>query len=81
MTRSLFLAITLAAAPLLAQSTEPAVHTAADLQQREAKLIETAQASPSGMAIGRLEDYGNDYALLVVRVCTGEAERHQFFAD
>jgi hypothetical protein len=78
----IFLTLTLAAAQsLLAQSTEPIAHTAADLEQREAKLIETAKASPSGMAIGRLEDYGNDYTLLVVRVHTGEAERHQFFAD
>jgi hypothetical protein len=67
--------------PLFSQTTEPTVHTAADLQQREAKLIETAKASPTGFAIGRLEDYGNDYTLLVVRLHTGEAERHQFFAD
>ena len=71
----------LTAQPLFSQATEPTIHTAADLQQREAKLIETAKASPTGMAIGRLEDYGNDYTLLVVRVHTGEAERHQFFAD
>jgi mannose-6-phosphate isomerase-like protein (cupin superfamily) len=71
----------LAASPLFAQTTEPTIHTDADLQQREAKLIETAKTSPTGLAIGRLEDYGNDYTLLVVRVRTGEAERHQFFAD
>src|SRR5271154_6228557 len=81
MLRNIFLSLTLiAAAPLLAQSTDPIVHTTADLQQREAKLLETANASPSGMAVGRLEDYGNDLTLLVVRVHTGEAERHQFFA-
>jgi mannose-6-phosphate isomerase-like protein (cupin superfamily) len=33
------------------------------------------------MAVGRLEDYGNDYTLLVVRTHTGQPERHQFFAD
>ncbi len=71
----------LTAQPLSSQTTEPTVHTAADLQQREAKLIETAKTSPTGFAIGRLEDYGNDYTLLVVRLHTGEAERHQFFAD
>jgi hypothetical protein len=81
MLRCIFLSVTLIAAPLTAQSTEPIAHTAADLQQREAKLLETAKASPSGMAIGRLEDYGNDYTLLIVRVHTGEAERHQLFAD
>jgi hypothetical protein len=77
---SLSLAL-LTAQPLFSQTTEPTVHSAADLQEREAKLIETAKASPTGMAIGRLEDYGNDYTLLVVRLHTGEAERHQFFAD
>jgi hypothetical protein len=66
---------------LFAQTTEPTVHTVTDLQQREAKLIETAKASPNGLAVGRLEDYGNDYTLLVVRTRTGDAERHQFFAD
>jgi hypothetical protein len=82
MLRSIVLSLTLIAAqPLLAQSTDPVVHTAADLQQQEAKLIETAKASPTGLAIGRLEDYGNDYTLLVVRIHTGDAERHQFFAD
>ena len=70
---SLSLAL-LTAQPLFSQTTEPTIHTAADLQQREAKLIETAKASPTGMAIGRLEDYGNDYTLLVVRLHTGEAE-------
>lgn len=77
----IFLSLTLLTTPLIAQTTEPTVHTAADLQQREAKLIETAKASPTGLAIGRLEDYGNDYTLLVVRLHTGDAERHQFFAD
>ena len=82
MLRSIVLSLTLIAPqPLLAQSTDPVVHTAADLQQREAKLIETAKASPTGLAVGRLEDYGNDYTLLVVRLHTGDAERHQFFAD
>ncbi len=82
MLRNIVLSLTLIAAqPLFAQPTDPIVHTAAELQQTEAKLIETAKASPTGLAVGRLEDYGNDYTLLVVRVHTGEAERHQFFAD
>jgi mannose-6-phosphate isomerase-like protein (cupin superfamily) len=71
----------LTASPAFAQITEPITHAEADLQQREAKLLETAKTSPTGLAIGRLEDYGNDYTLLVVRVRTGEAERHQLFAD
>src|SRR5258708_20318078 len=73
----------IAAQPLIAQTvqTEPTPHTTADLQQREAKLIETAKATSSGFAVGTLDDYGNDYTLLVVRTHTGDAERHQFFAD
>ena len=66
---------------LFAQTTGPTVHTATDLQQREAKLVETAKASPNGLAVGRLDDYGNDYTLHIVRTRTGDAERHQFFAD
>jgi hypothetical protein len=73
--------LALVATQALAQTTEPTVHTAADLHQREAALLETATASPTGLAVGRLEDYGNDYTLLVVRTRTGDAERHQFFAD
>jgi hypothetical protein len=71
----------LAVPPVLPQTTEPTIHTAAELQQLEAKLLDTAKASPTGLAIGRLEDYGNDYTLVVVRTRTGDAERHQFFAD
>jgi mannose-6-phosphate isomerase-like protein (cupin superfamily) len=82
MLRHLILSLALIAAqPLFAQTTDPIVHTAADLQQLETKLTETAKASPNGLAVGRLEDYGNDYTLLVVRTRTGDAERHQFFAD
>jgi mannose-6-phosphate isomerase-like protein (cupin superfamily) len=79
--RTLLSLALLAVSPAFAQTTDPTVHTAADLQQQEAKLIETAKASPTGLAIGRLEDYGNDYTLIVVRTRTGDAERHQFFAD
>src|SRR3984885_13129052 len=81
MPRSIILSLALIAAPLVAQSTEPTTHTTADLQQREAKLIETAKAAPTGFAVATLDNYGNDYTLLVVRVHTGDAERHQFFAD
>jgi hypothetical protein len=38
----------IAATPLIAQTTEPTIHTAADLQQREAKLIETGGCPTSG---------------------------------
>jgi mannose-6-phosphate isomerase-like protein (cupin superfamily) len=81
MPRSIILSLALTAAPLLAQSTEPTVHTAADLQQREAKLIEAAKADPTGFAVATIDDYGNDRTLLVVRLHTGDAERHQLWAD
>ena len=37
----------MAATPLIAQTTEPTIHTAAHLQPREAKLIETAGGWPT----------------------------------
>jgi mannose-6-phosphate isomerase-like protein (cupin superfamily) len=77
----LFALALLAASPLLAQSTDPVVHNAADLQQRVAKLTETAKAAPTGFASATIDDYGNDYTMIVVRVHTGDAERHQFWAD
>ncbi len=81
MTPIKLLAVALLTAPLVAQTPEPTVHTPADLQQSEAKLIELAKARPTGFAVATLDDYGNDYTLLVVRLHTGDAERHQFFAD
>jgi mannose-6-phosphate isomerase-like protein (cupin superfamily) len=75
------LPLLLASASALSQTTEPTVHTTADLQQREAKITEAAKASPTGFAMAKLDDYGNDYTLLVVRIHTGDAERHQSWAD
>jgi mannose-6-phosphate isomerase-like protein (cupin superfamily) len=77
----ILLPLLLSSASALAQTAAPTIHTTADLQQREAKLIEEAKKVPSGFAVAKLDDYGNDYTLLVVRLHTGEAERHQFFAD
>jgi hypothetical protein len=71
----------LAASPLLAQSAGTTVHTTADLQKREAKLTETAKALPSGLASDTVEDYGNNYTLVVVRLHTGDSERHASWAD
>ncbi len=74
----------IAAQPLIAQTaqtTAPILHTAADLTQREAKLIETAKTVPTGFAVATIDDYGNDRTLLVVRLHTGDAERHQLWAD
>ena len=58
MPRSIFLSLTLiAATPLLAQTAPaPTLHTAADLQQREAKLIETAKTVPTGFAVATIDD-------------------------
>lgn len=83
MPRSIILSLALIAAqPLLAQTEQtPTLHTAADLQQHEATLIETAKTVPTGFAVSTLDNYGNDRTLLVVRLHTGDAERHQFWAD
>ena len=82
MSRSLILFLALiAATPLLAQTPAPTLHTAADLTQREAKLIEAAKTDPTGFAVATIDDYGNDRTLLVVRLHTGDAERHQLWAD
>jgi mannose-6-phosphate isomerase-like protein (cupin superfamily) len=79
--KRIILSLTLAAAlPALAQ-TDPTAHTVSDLQQREAKLAETAKADPTGFAVTTLDNYGNDYTLLVVRLHTGSAECHQFWVD
>ena len=88
MPRSIILSLALiATAPLIAQTAQttqtaaPTLHTAADLRQREAKLIETAKTVPTGFAVATVDDYGNDRTLLVVRLHTGDAERHQLWAD
>ena len=81
LTRIVLSAALFAAPTLLAQSTEPIVHTVADLAQHEAKATEAAKASPTGFGVEILDDYGNDYTLLVVRLKTGNAERHQVYAD
>src|SRR5207253_2343354 len=83
MPRSIILSLTLIAAqPLLAQTAPtPTPHTAADPGKREATLIETAKTVPTGFAVATLDNYGNDRTLLVVRLHTGDAERHQFWAD
>jgi mannose-6-phosphate isomerase-like protein (cupin superfamily) len=67
--------------PALAQTTDPIVHTTADLHQREAKLLAAAKASPSGVANDAFDDFGSYKTLLVVRVHTGDVELHQQWAD
>jgi mannose-6-phosphate isomerase-like protein (cupin superfamily) len=68
------------AAPLLAQSG-PTLHTAADLAKLEAKLTETAKASPAGFSMDTIDDFGSARTLYVVRVHTGDAELHESWAD
>ena len=82
MLRGIALFVALATAPsLLAQNTGPVVHSVADLAKHEAKVTAAAKASPKGFGVETLDDYGNNYTLLVVRVHTGDAEQHQFYAD
>jgi mannose-6-phosphate isomerase-like protein (cupin superfamily) len=82
MLRRIFLCLTLIAAqPLLAQTTAPVIHTAAELQQREARLMRSAKASPTGLALDNMDEFGTYHTMLIVRVHTGSAERHQFWAD
>jgi mannose-6-phosphate isomerase-like protein (cupin superfamily) len=85
MLRSIVLAIILIApTPLItqtAQTTDPVVHTTADLQQREARMLAAAKISPGGVAFDTFDDFGSYKTLLVVRVHTGDAELHQLWAD
>jgi mannose-6-phosphate isomerase-like protein (cupin superfamily) len=78
MSRSIILSLALISAPSLIAQT---VHTTADMQQREAKLLATAKAAPTGLGTDIMDDYGSDRTLLVVRVHSGDAERHQLWAD
>ena len=78
MPRSIILSLALIAAPSLTAQT---VHTTADMQQRAAKLLATAKAAPTGLGTDIMDDYGNDRTLLVVRIHSGDPERHQLWAD
>src|SRR5438270_13986578 len=83
MPRSIILSLALiSATSLIAQTAQtPTLHTAADLQQREAALIETPKTVPTVFAVATIDNYGNDRTLLDVRLHTGDAERHQFWTD
>src|SRR5260370_17257912 len=78
MPRRIILSLPPIAAPSLIAQT---IHTTADMQQHEAKLLATAKASPTGLGTDIMDDYGNDRTLLVVRIHSGDPERHQFCAD
>lgn len=77
----IFLCLTLIAAQALLAQTAPVIHTAADLQQREALLMKIAKASPIGLALDNMDEFCTYHTMLIVRVHTGPAERHQFWAD
>jgi len=77
MLRRIVLSLALAATPVIAQT----IHYSTDLAQREAKLLATAKASPTGLGTDIMDDYGTARTLFVVRVHDGMPERHQFWAD
>lgn len=81
MLRQLIHTMILLTTPFLAQTTDPIVHTTADLHQREANLLTAAKAAPSGVAFDTFDDFGSYKTLLIVRVHTGDAELHQQWAD
>jgi mannose-6-phosphate isomerase-like protein (cupin superfamily) len=81
MPRTILLTALLIATPILAQTTSPTVHTAAGLQALEAKALATAKASPTSAGTAPIDDFGTYTSMIVVRLKTGEAERHQYWAD
>jgi quercetin dioxygenase-like cupin family protein len=86
MRKSLLLFSCLTVTPLLFAQAKPkpspfTSHTAAELNQIEARLKLQAAASPTGDATQTLEDQGSNYIVLVVRARTGEAEFHRDWSD
>jgi hypothetical protein len=78
----LLLTLALVSAPsILAQTASPTIHTAAEFQQLETKLVDSAKKNPKGVGLAPIDDWGTYNTLLVVRVHTGEAEQHQLWAD
>ena len=75
---SLVLALSL---PAAAQELDPTTHSTADIQQRTAKLTETAKTAPTGYSLDVLDELPTARTVLVVRVRTGLAERHLLWAD
>ena len=67
--------------PALAQEHDPSPHTSAEIQQHAAALVDKAKANSTGQAFDILDDLPNSRTLLVVRVKTGQAERHLLWAD
>ncbi|SFS14614.1 hypothetical protein SAMN05421771_2567 [Granulicella pectinivorans] len=67
--------------PAFAQELDPSPHSAADIQKRSAVLIDKAKTSTTGLALDVLDELTTARTLLVVRVKTGQAERHLLWAD
>lgn len=67
--------------PVLAQTDAQAVHTAAEIQQHQAKLLEAAKASSTGMVNEKTDETPVSRTLFVARARTGEAELHQYWSD
>jgi uncharacterized RmlC-like cupin family protein len=84
MRKPLLLLSCLTVTPLLCAQATPSPftsHTAAELNQDEARLKLRAAASPTGDATQTLEDQGSNWIILVVRARTGEAEFHRDWSD
>ena len=78
---SALLSLALLAIPAVSQTPAATVHTAPEIAEHEAKLMATATAAPTGAAVETIDDFATARTLLVVRVHTGPAECHQFWAD
>src|SRR5271163_1028466 len=84
MRKFLFLLSCLTVTPLLCAQTPPSPftsHTAAVVDQIEARLKLQAAASPTGDATQTLEDQGSNWIVLVARARTGEAEFHRDWSE
>lgn len=69
------------ALPVSAQIDAQAVHTSSEIQQHQAKLLETAKMSPTGMVSEKTDETPVSRTLFVARARTGEAELHQYWSD
>ena len=84
MRKLLFLLSCLTVTPMLCAQTPPSPftsHTAAAVDQIEARLKLQAAASPTGDATQTLEDQVSNWIVLVARARTGEAEFHRDWSE
>ncbi|QNI38263.1 cupin domain-containing protein [Edaphobacter albus] len=64
-----------------AQAGAQTAHTAAEIQQHQARLLEAAKASATGMVNEKTDETPVSRTLFVARARTGEAELHQHWSD